>query len=193
LDRKKILDELGLDKNRRIITIATLHIPGGEARKRIFEFACSAIQRLTNAQFIVKMHPFETDRKTYLQILKKKRIKDYIILRKYDIHKLFLISDIVMTTYSTSGIEAIVLDKPLIIIRTGEQPKSVDYASYGAAIQATGENQLFRAICQIYDDQKLMHRLAKGRKKFIEDYCHKVDGNTSYRISQLINSLKQKV
>jgi UDP-N-acetylglucosamine 2-epimerase len=190
-DKNKICSEFRLNPNKKRITLVTLHLLGDAIRKKIFELTVAAVKQFDNAEFIVKMHPFETDKKTYENIVSEQKLKDWIILKKEDMQKILFISDIVITTVSTAGIEAIILNKPLVIVDISEKPPLIDYVGYGAAIRVTNAKELVKAIEDILTNPKVRKALEIGRKKFINDYNYKNDGKASYRIAKLIENMLQ--
>lgn len=89
------------------------------------------------------------------------------------------------------GLEAMLLDKPLITINLTKREDRVPYAEQGAAIGVYGQNDLLSAIKSVLSNQKTISRLRTRRKQFIEKYSYRIDGKAKERFSYLVNGLKR--
>jgi glycosyltransferase involved in cell wall biosynthesis len=94
-----------------------------------------------------------------------------------------------MVTNSTAGLEAIALDKPVIVINFCNVPENVPYVKSGAALQATNIDELKEAVSAISGNIKTLQQLAEGRKRFVDLYLYKNDGKASKRIVEVIEKL----
>lgn len=134
---------------------------------------------------IIKIHPAE-DKKYYEELIRAERCKNCsVVAEEIDLYKLLATSDVVITCFSTVGGEAIYFDKPLITY----DPLKEDiahYHEYHIADQTTNLNELKTSIKnavektttrQVYYDE------------YIASYVNKVDGKTTKRYFDFINSL----
>ena len=92
-----------------------------------------------------------------------------------------------ITTFSTSGLEAVVLNKPVITINLTGRPDPVDYAEKGVAIGVYKGKNLYYAINNALYNEDVRKSLLRERKKYKRDYF--LDGKASERISNVIESM----
>ena len=145
-------------------------------------------QQLPDAQFIIKLHPNENP-EMHQEMINCKSVNNnlFFIDKESDTIELIHFCDLLITTFSTSGLEAIVLDKPVITINLTGQPDLVDYAEKGVAIGVHKKNDLHDAINNALYNQEARRLMAKMRKDYISDYL--LDGNAKKRIGDVIESM----
>ena len=105
------------------------------------------------------------------------------IFRWYsDIYEIIANSDAVIAEYSTVALEAMVLDKPVVIFEL--RHKGMGYLS--PFIEGMGvilvkkEAEIIPTIRRIFTDETLLNELAAGRKKFMEYEGHVQANKNSY-------------
>jgi hypothetical protein len=150
----------------------------------IIKTVSSFVEDIPNLRLIVKPHPSE-NKNNYTNIIKNYK-KVILTDNNEDINALLASSDLVMMIYSTIGIEAIILDKPLICINRMETPHESIFASSEAAIQVNNLDQLVPVIKDVLFNQAIRPKLAKARSKFVNEHAYLQDGKSSERVSDLI-------
>ena len=143
---------------------------------------------MPDMNFVIKFHPNEA------LIERSNIIKEYnennniIILHKeYESTDILTATDVCITMFSTTGFEAILLDKPLIIMNI-DFPEFIDEAIFkGASINLVKKNKLAGIIRDILNS-KYKKLLSEGRAKVIEKSVYKFDGKSSERVFELIKN-----
>jgi len=105
------------------------------------------------------------------------------------IHPLLWVADVVVTQMSTTGQEALMLGKPLVVVNLSGKPDSIPYVAYGAALGVYHAGDLSDAIERALADEATRARLAVGRQRFVEDFAYRVDGHATERIVKEVFAL----
>jgi len=149
-----------------------------------------------NFQVIIKVHPiykfmFRDVSENKIKIIQQ-RCKNLNYFMTYDLDLTTVLSaaDIVITDWSSVGLEAVLLDRPLIQVNFTKQEIEtyVRYYDYGAALYVKNYEELEKKIIEIINERKYLNELKKGREKITEQYNFRNDGNAAQRIFEnLIN------
>lgn len=146
-----------------------------------FETVFNAISEMKNITLIVKQHQNEPEK--YTQMIKKsQKMFDANILlvpKNSDTFEQLYVSDVMITRDSTTALEAVALDKPVLILNLGNKPDRVDFVKQGVA-KGVYKSEDFKPTLEILlkDDSSLK----KNREKYIEEYLYKIDGKSSERV-----------
>lgn len=140
--------------------------PGNKDQKRIISKLVEIEEKYSNFKLIIKLHPNEDGKKIVNQL---KNLKSKAKVYSEDLQKLILISDIVLTEFSAVGLEAILLDKPLITLNLTGKEDRVAYAEAGAALGVYDLNVLEESIIKVFEDDSLVEVLMNNRRKFQSD------------------------
>lgn len=150
-----------------------------------FETVFSAVSELTDVTLVVKQHPREDDK--YTKIIKnyfsKYGIKVLLLPKKSDTYEQLFVCDLLITKTSTTAMEAVILNKPVIILNLSGEADSVDYVKEGVALGVYEQSQLKTTIEKLLNDDNL---LKNNRHQFVFKYLYKVDGKSTERIVSLI-------
>lgn len=191
-DRKKIFSRLNLDPGKKLIVWMTVsHGFTPQGNERNINAVYKAMKSLTDVQLVIKLHPSENQKA--LLYKKDKSFKPTILGGWGTLtFELLYASDIVITHYCSTAIEALMLDKPVIVIAFGGRPIRVPYVESGAAIGIYEENALASAIEGILHDEEARQRLAEAREKFVSEGNYRPDGRASQRIADLIMQMVEE-
>jgi len=181
--KEKELKKIGIKSGKKIIVLATQPVPDME---EITDALSKVIKQIPGTQLVIKTHPCEYSTKKYIEIAKKQGLDDAVLTKEY-LHPLLNKCIILVTSSSTTAMEAMVLDKPVITINLTGQPDLMPYAKEGAAIGVYKKEDIIKAVKSVLEDQKIRKKLAKKAKLFVYDQCYKMDGKASNRIIDLIN------
>jgi len=80
-------------------------------------------------------------------------------------------ADLVITLHSTVGYEAIIFDKPMILLNYTNRESPVDYSRSGVAIEVKTPNKLASTIESILIDTDTKEKLAKARYSYRKKIC----------------------
>jgi len=137
---------------------------------------------------VVKIHPLDSKDLYLFTLAQIKDSQTIVVKDEIDVYDLIAACDFLIVTNSTTGIEAICLDKPIIVINFHNERENVPYVKTGAAIRATTERDLKEAIMNM-SDQKLRCSLRQGRIRFVKQYLYKKDREAPNRILNLIERI----
>lgn len=137
---------LGIEDDKPIVTFASQRIP--ETREVLVEIL-ETFKELKDYQIFLKLHPSE-DGILHNEYCNKYNLPNVKIVKFVDTQLLLSISDLVITQFSTCGLEAIFLDKPLITINFSGQPDKMPYASSGAALSVNLPGELEEKLQLIF-------------------------------------------
>ena len=145
-------------------------------------------------EIIVKIHPMyknmlysESEEKIKI-INKKCEGLKYLITYDAELYTLLSAADLVITDYSNVGVDAILLEKPLLTMNFVKQSLTNEqrYHEYGAAIHFEEYTKLEDTIIEILDKKMHLDKLAEGRKRIVDMYNIYNDGNSTQRIFDLL-------
>ena len=154
-----------------------------------FETAFNCIDNLKEEDItlIIKQHPGETNKYTKLiyRFLKKYKINVIITAKDADTYELIYACDVLMTKSSTTVLEAILLDKPVIVLNLSGERDVINFVQEGVAKGVYNQTSLEPTIVNLLsnDDLKIY------RQKFISNHLFKNDGRATSRVIQAIISI----
>jgi len=184
---ESLAKDLCLDMSKKYILFTTQNFPYMEETVRS---VCKAVKSILGLQLVIKTHPAEYLTKHYKKIIKESGVKG--ILTKRYLHPLIKGCSIIITVSSTTGLEALIMRKPLITINLSGKHDLMPYAEKGAAIGVYKPEDIKPAIKSVLEDKDVRKKLAKNAKLFIYDQCYKIDGKASERIVDLIKEIIKK-
>lgn len=184
-DEDEIHTELRLIKGKRVLlwTTDTHSLTSEENNENIFAMY-QAVNLLKNTQLVIKLHPGEDQQATlyrndhsYVPIIAK---------GDQDLYKLLFVCDLMITKSSTSAVEAAIMDKPIIILNLSGTPDIVPYVENGIALGVYRKKDLAPTIEGVLSNAEVREKLARERKKFVNEYSYVQDGRASERVARLI-------
>ena len=192
--KEKILKRYKINPNHKIILWTTqshsLEISKEENINNL-KVVFDTMQNLENTTLIIKQHPGE--RETHTKMIEK-YLNDYkinalLIPKRSDTYEQIFVSDLMITQYSTTAMEAVVMNKPVIILNMSGKPDPVEYVKEGVALGVYKEEDLKQAIEKLLKDDI---ELAENRKRYIEKYLYKIDGKATERVVNLITMMMEE-
>lgn len=192
MSRKDLYAQLGLSEDKKIILLATTHFPI-DVRNGMAYASFKAMKLLSSDsseyRLVIKVHPEESPN-FYLALAEEFGIQVQIVEELSILHALVAYSELVIISDSTVGLEAILLNRPLIDINLSQAPFWNDYVEKGAALGVKKEEELLPTINLIINDNtKTNARLEKNRKKYIYSHLYRRDGKAAERAAKLAKRL----
>lgn len=200
---KGILSGLGADCSKETILYLPAHFKFGKHKILSVYLSqdeeCAALNSILNVarvfpnkQIIVKLHPFDIfepgDLVHKLRI--NERYNNLFIVKDADLKILIQGSSmIIVSHFSSSVIDAVIYNKPVITLNLYKKEDFVPYAQRGVAISINKFEDLPLAVNRIFKDKTLTSWMASNRENFIHDYAYKIDGRSKERILSLIADL----
>lgn len=156
-----------------------------------FNAVFSAIMGLNNVNLIIKQHPREGDEYTDLikEYLKNYSIRVTLCPKDSNSLELLCVCDLIITKSSTTGLEGVAFDKPLIVLNLSEDPDPVDYVDQGVAIGVYDASDLKSAIMLLLNDDSI---LKTNRPQYIKRNLYAIDGQATERVTQIAMEMIKK-
>ena len=189
-DKEKICTELGIAPGKKIILFATENLPPRE-RDIIFYAACRAINNLSDMDFVIKVHPAELDYAVYGKVANEMGLNP-VVTKDINIYEVIYVCDAMITMFSTTALEAMILGKPVITVNLTDMKDPMPYAETGAAIGVYREKDSVPAIEGVLTDRTVQERLAVNRGEFVYAHAYKQDGKATERVANLIDKMIEK-
>lgn len=148
-----------------------------------------ALSRMTDVQLVVKPHPDNERIDLHHEVFKKVASPNiHIVSSQSDVNELITVCDVLITRHSTTGLDALIMGKRLVVVNLTGEGDRVPYVEYGAALGAYKKQDVFPVIKDACNE-KMKWQLIDGREKFISDFAYRNDGKASQRITGLIEEL----
>ena len=141
-----------------------------------------------NLTFLVKPHPVENIRESYIL---GKSIKNIIFIdKKEDITLLIHLSDYFLSFGSTSTIDALIVNKLSICPIFPGWPFSKLFEKSKVVLIPRSKEELFNIFTKISKGVDIQEKnLKKNTREFIKNHTFKTDGMSSFRLKNLILKL----
>lgn len=190
LESSKVRDRFGIPQGASLVVLAT-QPPGFETSQdenlRFCRGVIEAIRRLESVFLLIKLHPLEEG--SLQRSLLREGENRIRMVRDFDLYSIINACDVFVTAFSTTGMEALFLEKFLITVNLTSRPDPIPYAGEGAALGVYREEDILEAIQRGLTDGKTLEALARGRERFIQRYAHSRDGKASIRIGNCIEEM----
>ena len=194
MSNKEIEDErkkLGLSGKTIILFASTTNL---DVAKKRLNILFKIVSKNPNLGIIIKQHPGEyLDKKyerTYRALAKTHGVS--VIINKGDMWKMLGLSDIYVTEFSTTILEALILKKAIILTNF---ENFYNYEQYpekkGIIWHAYNFSDIEEAINDVLQ-KKPGKKEEIFRDKLIKDSVYKTDGKSAERICKIIEKLKLK-
>jgi CDP-glycerol glycerophosphotransferase (TagB/SpsB family) len=194
-DNSAFRRQFGLARDKSVVSLLTdaqvEHRLWTVGRRRDFiSKLLSACQEIPEVQFVIKVHPYE-DPTDYQQAVKKLGL-EIPVSKEIPLYDLINASDAVMTGISTTGMETLIFNKPLLILNLYRQPEYIPYVSQGVALGIHDAGDIPECIRAALDDQPTKDRLASNRAGFLHQHLYLQDGKASERVADLIRQMVKR-
>jgi hypothetical protein len=189
LDRKAILARLGLDAEKRMLLIATSKSQKKYGRAEydviMVETLAKSFAHNKDIQVVIKLHPKE-DGMVYRQIIRENNAENFVII-DHPIEELILICDVFLAVATTTMLEAVVLQKPVIIFQTSENERRDLFSllQLGAAIRATNID-LEKTVLELLNNRDLVESLRLKGLEFAKQHFNLPNNEINQMIADLL-------
>jgi hypothetical protein len=181
-----------IDQSKKII-LWTTQCHGIDLNENIknFNVIFNTISGMNNVILLIKQHPAEGDEydKLIKEFINFYSLNVILLPKISDTYEQIFCSNLVITKDSTTGMEAIALDKPLLILNLSGNPDRMDYVNKGVALGVYSENNLLPSIKLLLKND---HHLAKNRTSFLLENIYKNDGKSTERTIKFIEKIINK-
>lgn len=177
LEKLKLLDcktKYDIPKNKKIILFTTLKYQGyysAAGKQNYDELVLKKLLELYSNKkeyfVILKPHPSHQYTGFYEKLIKKFNAENFIILQG-DLFELLFISDVHISTFSTTLLDSIALGKMTIRVDFGESFFPFPFDEYNVLVTSSLES-LFETIERLMTDDNFQKQLLKNRYRFMKD------------------------
>jgi hypothetical protein len=196
--KSEICHKLGLVPERGIIVVATEWYQGGaatatiEAEEQFIRCTLRALKSFPEEQIVIKLHPgFHKKYRQIVSAIAEEENIQVTITRDY-LWELLAVSNLVIISESTVGLDAMVLDKPVVVVNLNGQPDGIAYVSSGTARGAYSPEDIAPVVREVLNNEQVRQELAEARKRFVYEYAYIQDGKACRRVAELIGQMMQK-
>ena len=193
LDPEPVLRELGVAAGRPVVVHTMLSGQGVTSMDEVVaataEVVDAANEMRRQAAFVFKRHPADTGNLLVARMGVNPEGAGIVLTLDAPTLRLLAGADVVVTQMSTTGQEAIMLGRPLVVVNLSGKPDTIPYVEYGAALGVYRPGELAQALRLALSDDATLAALAEGRERFIRDFAYKADGKATERVIGVIDEL----
>ncbi len=157
--------------------------------RQIWQTVISGVKELGDGhRLVAKLHPGE-DTEWTRGWLADTFPPDWILTRDDDVFSLVFHADALITVISSTALEALYLDKPVILLDACGVKQPIPYVPSGAVLQARTADDLTLRLKEALYDEGVRARLAQARRAFVPWQLDIADGKASERVTNLIEMI----
>jgi hypothetical protein len=156
----------------------------------IFEKLHDAVSRLPWLYLIVRPHPgIEQLHWVFNMVEGNERV--ILSSSLEDLHSSINAVDVILIQGSTVGIEAMILDKPVVVFQDSTSSLETFYTQTGAAAKANNSEELCQVLNELYQARISNHAdgFSEARKNFVYSYVNAVDGRSTQRVVAIMQEM----
>lgn len=184
VDVNKLKREFNVKEGNKVIAI----LAGGRFNQDYISTVLEIVSQVPEYTPLIKLHPSD-DPKLYHNILSRLGFSENIIVEGRLI-ELLVLSDLVISQFSTVISEAALLQKPVIMVNLEKIPDWGDeYVDFGICLPVEEARELMPSIKLIFNDNQVQDRLHEARSRFIEQFFYKYDGCSAERVAYVVEDL----
>lgn len=187
LTKKAMAAKYNLPADKPVVLFATQILPYLREMEPLSRAIFAAVKEL-GLPLIVKQHPGEQSDAMYRALAKEYGL-DPLIVKDASTLELLTLCDAVVGFESTLDYEAMILDKPVVVVNLGGRRDWLPFVEEGAAIGAYKAEDVLPALKQALFDKDTRAKLSACMRELVEAHCYKVDGKSAERAVAAIKEL----
>jgi len=190
-DKEKICAELGIGPEIKKTIVFTTQGQGAGFRPTAEEIESGIIETSKAAPqhpdvlLLFQAHPGQNV-EDIQKVAEKADHSSARVIKYHDTESLMAVSDGVITFFSTTAIDALILGKPLLLINLTDDREFFPFVPMGAAFGAYTKEEIIPAFKKLIESPE---ELKDGREKAIPYMVYKTDGKSLERVLNLIERL----
>lgn len=150
------------------------------------EEVIATIRNMPQCKWVVKTHPSESSQR-YESFFSALALKEISVIGHEPEHfyatDLLRLSSCLITEFSTLGLEAALMDRPVITLNMSGNIEPVPYAELGLAVRVTNRGSLGHVLRDILENGPIAQSLRETRRRWT------TDGKATLRVVDLIRSM----
>ena len=187
--QKLMRDKFHISHKKKVILILTQYLVESgawtpEERKIFINEIAKSLLTLNNYVLILKLHPIFEKEKDYFEILKNLDL-NFKIFKKEKTNEILSICDAAISVSSTTALEAIILEKPTLIINLFNEDSPLFFRDSGTPYVEKKEDITPKIQEMLFYPRNNANEI----KEFIYNQAYLIDGKSSHRIANLIRHL----
>jgi glycosyltransferase involved in cell wall biosynthesis len=199
-EKRKILDELRLPQDKKIILIFTewsqdFSVASSDIQDmHMIDAVVNTIERLAlheKCHIVIKPHPTADPGLLRQYCTARAGSSTLITIIPSHIKELLYVAEICVGAYSSCILEAMFFEKPSIVFDRISIREFVPYVSRGAALGARNEDEMAIAVETLLHDKEKVKIIIQNQKKYIAYAIYKLDGKSSERVCKLIEKVME--
>jgi len=186
-DRMAIARELNILPDSKWILFTTQGVgahncPSQEEIKVAVQETAKEVLKYPDAQLIFQVHPSQPV-EDIAELLNEVQPNNAIVTRYHDTEELMAASYGVITFFSTTAIDAVILQKPLLQITLTDDKDFLPFVEMGAAYSAVTAEEIPVMFQKLLFDQGALREKQKAAAEYVN---YKNDGQAMHRIMDII-------
>lgn len=186
----------GIHPDRRVFLFCTQPVAVDglctpEEQRSLTERVIKACNRFHDYVLIVKLHPRESAQQ-YAWLLRYPNSACVYLFTETDadLYDLLHISDIMITQSSSTGLDALLFGRDMVIIDVLMRVKdAMGYVATGAALNVNDTDALVDTLTGLIENEETKKALARQRQKFIASCIDHFDGQATERVLGLMERM----
>jgi hypothetical protein len=184
--REAVRHELGLAADARVVVVASRFRGIRETHQSIgsaFAALVQAVESLPDVQLLVKPHPAEPASAYATGLRGSRGGRARLAPATADLVRLLFAADVLVTVESLSAVEALVLERPVVVLNMPTNLREMVEAGVALGVRV-GEDP-GPALAAALGEPATLERLAAARRRYLADVASGVDGQATARILSL--------
>lgn len=173
--REESAQTLRIPSNLRWVVYTT-----GYINTFMFDGLLEALAVLPDIHVIVKVHPGESAAFYSQRVPAIWRDRVTVTHTELDLHRLLRASDVVVSYVSTTLLEAMMLERPVVTVNFSPQENPLSLLAYGVTEGHT-VGELRAQVARALDDPAWRDELLQRQQRFVSDYAYRNDGQAARR------------
>jgi hypothetical protein len=187
-NRAVFLKRNNLDSKKKLILLATQPFHLERLREEFFVNIITNIMPIDGVQIVVKPHPNESV-KWFNAKLTSLETNVVVLPPKSDTLEAIFACDVFMSVNSTTILEALIMNKPVVVVNLSKLTEPLPWVEEGAAIGVYEGDKIRGAIEEVLAEGQTDRQLSKRRSDFVYKYLYKIDGKATDRVISLMRRL----
>jgi len=184
--RAEVAQALGIPPARRWVVYTT-----GYINTFMFAGVLEALTGLPDTHLIVKVHPGESAAFYAARVPAAWRDRVALTHTELDLHRLLRASDAVVSYVSTTLLEAMLLERPVVVVNFSPLENPLPIAVYGLPESHTVE-ALRANVGRALDDSAWRAELLARQQRFVADYAYRMDGQAAARVADALERVMKR-
>jgi CDP-glycerol glycerophosphotransferase (TagB/SpsB family) len=187
-DKEDFFKRHNLDPKKKLVLLATQPFHIEMLRQEFLENILKNTNSIDGIQLVIKPHPNETIN-WFNQKLASVKTDVMVLPPKSDTIEAIFACDAFISVNSTTILEALILDKPVVVVNLSNQIEPLPWVKEGAALGVYTADKIQSTIEAVLFEENVKKQLHKKCTDFVFKYLYKIDGKATDRVISLIQEL----